>query len=407
MFEKIKSINVSILLLWVGHLISHAGDAIYQIALPWLILEMTGSKTITSMIAFSVYLPALLFSLPAGVFADRYSRKKVMIYSDVIRMGLILSLVFFLFSGTATPVIIGLIAFFVASAGTLFYPARDSIIPSLVRKNQLTSANAFISTSGQFAHLTGPVLAALLVSVVGLFHLFTIDAVSFGASMICIALIRSSGKTITNNEKRATHVYELKEGLQFLFRFKPLAYLILLTAINNLFIMGPAMIGTPIFVREVLNLEFSAFATVEAFMASGMIIGSLIVWKFCKNINPSRVLFWGMILDGLTYSILFFIHTYTSTKLLLFIHGIGIPMITISRTTIIQTVVPDHLRGRLFSMVNLSVIGFTALSAGIIGPVAEFVPIGTIFLFIGIGAALCGVAGFSHRGMMSVISNKP
>ena len=78
--------NKSIILLWLGHVISHAGDAIYQIALPWLVLELTGSKSITSLIAVSAYLPAVLFSLPAGVIADRFPRKQVMIFSDTARM---------------------------------------------------------------------------------------------------------------------------------------------------------------------------------------------------------------------------------------------------------------------------------------------------------------------------------
>ena len=134
--------------------------------------------------------------------------------------------------------------------------------------------------------------------------------------------------------------------------------------------MGPAMVGTPIFVREVLNLDFGAYAMIEAHMAGGMLAGTLFIWRFGKKINRSRVLFWGMVLDGLTYSLLYYIGSYEATKILLFIHGIGIPMITVSRTTIIQSVVPDRLRGRIFSMVSMAVIGFTALSSGLVGPLA-------------------------------------
>ena len=405
MQDKRKSkntINKPIMLLWLGHIISHAGDAIYQISLPWLILELTGSKTSTSLVAVSVYLPAVLFSLMAGVIGDRFDRRGVMIFSDGARMLFVGSLVAYLLNGGINPLIIGTFAFTVSTFGTLFYPARDALIPSLVKPEQLTSTNAFISTSGQLAHLSGPVLAGALFAWVGLNHLFTIDAVSFSVSMICIALISKKHITIQQEKEPATHIHQLKEGLQFVRKKGDLAGLITLTAVNNLFIMGPAMVGTPIFVREVLNLDFGAYAMIEAHMAGGMLAGTLFIWRFGKKINRSRVLFWGMVLDGLTYSLLYYIGSYEATKILLFIHGIGIPMITVSRTTIIQSVVPDRLRGRIFSMVSMAVIGFTALSSGLVGPLAEVVPISTIFLVIGVGAALCGVIGLNSRGIMKM-----
>lgn len=405
MQDKRKSkntINKPIMLLWLGHIISHAGDAIYQISLPWLILELTGSKTSTSLVAVSVYLPAVLFSLMAGVIGDRFDRRGVMIFSDGARMLFVGSLVAYLLNGGINPLIIGTFAFTVSTFGTLFYPARDALIPSLVKPEQLISTNAFISTSGQLAHLSGPVLAGALFAWVGLNHLFTIDAVSFSVSMICIALISKKHITIQQEKEPATHMHQLKEGLQFVRKKGDLAGLITLTAVNNLFIMGPAMVGTPIFVREVLNLDFGAYAMIEAHMAGGMLAGTLFIWRFGKKINRSRVLFWGMVLDGLTYSLLYYIGNYEATKILLFIHGIGIPMITVSRTTIIQSVVPDRLRSRIFSMVSMAVIGFTALSSGLVGPLAEVVPISTIFLVIGVGAALCGVIGLNSRGIMKM-----
>ncbi|UCH61616.1 MAG: MFS transporter [Fidelibacterota bacterium] len=397
----------NLLFLWVGHVISHAGDSIYQLALPWLVLELTGSKTTTSLVALSAYLPAVIFSLMAGVVADRFNRRGVMMFSDAARMVVMLALVGFLLVGGTSPVVVGLIAFVVASFATLFYPARDALVPDLVPPEALTSANAFISTSGQFAHLAGPLLAGLLVAVVGLTHLFTIDALSFAASLVCLALI-SIRRTLGHQPESHAHGHlsDLIEGLRYVWRKRSLGLLILLTALNNLFIMGPAIIGTPIFVREVLVLDFRAFAIIEAFMAGGMLIGSFLVWRFGSPLNPALVLFAGMIMDGLTYSLLFITGTYAQTKVLLLIHGLGIPMITISRTTLIQTVVPYRFRGRVFSMVNLSVIGLTAVSAALIGPLAEVIPIATVFLGIGLAAAVCGIVGLSHRGMMRLVPDK-
>ena len=142
-------------------------------------------------------------------------------------------------------------------------------------------------------------------------------------------------------------------------------------------------------------------------MASGMLLGSLLLWRMGPRFNPARILFLGMILDGLSYSLLYVMSTYAQTGGLLLLHGIGIPLITVSRTTIIQRAVPQQFRGRVFSMVNFSVVGLTALSAALVGPLAEVIPIATIFLGIGLGAALCGVIGLGHPGMMRLAYDIP
>ncbi len=388
-------------------MISHAGDAIYQLALPWLVLELTGSKTMTSLVALSAYLPAVIFSLYAGVIVDRFDRRKIMMFSDFARMLIILALVFFLYSGGTSSFVIGVLAFFAASFATLFYPARDALIPDLVKPENLVRANAIMSTSGQFAHLAGPALAGALVAAVGLYHLFTIDAISFGASLIFMALITYRHQYPQQAaEAPVSHLSDLKKGLSFVWEARAVGLLILLTALNNLFIMGPAVIGMPIFVREFLHMDFRAFAIIEAHMAAGMLMGSVLVWRISGRLNPVLILFLGMIIDGLTYSLIYWTDSYLQTRLLLLIHGIGIPMITIPRTTIIQMAVPKQYRGRVFSMVNMSVFGAMAISAALVGPIAEFVPVPVIFLFIGIAAATCGVIGLSHRGMMALVPSQ-
>ena len=166
-------------LLWVGHLISHAGDAVYMIALPWLMLELTGSIILTSYVAMVAYLPAVLFGLVAGVSVDRYNRKWIMIFSDILRALLVAMVPLALIFDFITPMLIGIITFLLATFSTFFYPARDSFIPHIVSAAELPAANSAISISGQMSHLMGPLFAGLGISLFGLTHLFTADAVSF------------------------------------------------------------------------------------------------------------------------------------------------------------------------------------------------------------------------------------
>ena len=159
--------------MWFGHLISHAGDAVFMIALPWLMLDITGSKSLTSLVSMSAYLPAVLFGLFAGVVVDRYNRKWIMIYSDILRALLVAVIPLSLIYGFISPLLIGAITFSLSTFSAFFYPARDSLIPHIVTAEELPAANSAISVSGQMSHLLGPLFAGVGISIFGLRHLFT------------------------------------------------------------------------------------------------------------------------------------------------------------------------------------------------------------------------------------------
>ena len=386
--------NRNFVFMWFGHLISHAGDAVFMIALPWLMLDITGSKSLTSLVSMSAYLPAVLFGLFAGVVVDRYNRKWIMIYSDILRALLVAVIPLSLIYGFISPLLIGAITFSLSTFSAFFYPARDSLIPHIVTAEELPAANSAISVSGQMSHLLGPLFAGIGISIFGLRHLFTADAISFLFSILLISLIVGPARKLTI-EKHPPKWQGIVEGLTYVNSHKGLRLLLILTFVNNIFIMGPAIIGLPVFVREVLTSDFGVLAKLEVAMAVGMIVGSFVFWKAEKNISPISILLFGIVMDGITYTLLFFADTSFIAILVLIIHGIGIPLITVSRTTIIQAVVPDKFRGRLFSMIYMAVMGTTAISVGLTGFILEFIGADSLFLLIGVGAASTVIIGFN------------
>ena len=276
--------NRNFMFLWLGHLISHAGDAVYMIALPWLMLELTGSKSLTSFVAASAYLPAVFFGLIAGVIVDRYDRKKIMIFSDIIRAILVTVIPIAILFDFITPILIGCVTFLLSSFATFFYPARDSLIPCIASPKELPSANSAISISGQMSHLLGPLFAGVGISIFGFTHLFTADAVSFLFSILAISLITTPFR-LKKTAPSSSQWKGIIEGLSYVRGNKGLRILLLLTFINNIFIMGPAFIGLPVFVREILKADFTVYAQMETAMAAGMIIGSLVFWKIIKKFS--------------------------------------------------------------------------------------------------------------------------
>ena len=388
--------NRNFKLLWLGHLISSIGDVIFMVALPWLILDLTDSKIMTGLVSMSAYLPVLIFGLIAGNVADNYSRKLIMLLADLIRFFLILIIPISLIYDFASPILIGLTTFFLSAVSSFFNPARDSLIPQVAKSYELPIANSSISVSSQMAHLLGPLFAGLGLAIFGIIHLFTIDAITFLLSFIFINFIQTPlvSKKRNNNTVNWYQFILIKNILNNNTNLKTL---FLMTVINNIFIMGPAIIGIPVYVKEILKSDFFTLAKLESSMALGMIFGSILFIYLLKCFSPVKILLFGISFDGITYALLFFIEKPLLAAILLFIHGIAIPLITISRITIIQKIVPDSDRGKIFSINYMAVMGTTALSIVVVGFSLEYISSQLLFLIIGICASFTSIIGFNNK----------
>lgn len=391
--------------LWLGQLVSQAGDSITHMAVIWLMLELTGSPSLTGFIAFAATVPALLFGLFAGVLADHYRRRTLMLISDAARFVLILTIPLAYSFGILTPPVLAGIVFLTASFGTLFNPSRDSIIPELVESHQLLKVNTIMQSTGYLAYFVGLFGAGMILSAVGIINLFFIDAGTFVVSFIMIYLISYPRPAKRPPQYENRHLTELKKGLHYvLYQDRRLAWIILITALNNFFIMGPAVVGTPLLIKEVWDGSGQDFAFIEATYGIGMLLSTILVFKLAHKYKKGTWLMLALMYDGITFVPLFWVghlpfDPFWHTVCTIFIHSLGIPFIQVTRTTLIHSIVPGAIQGRVFSMINLAVIGFMSISVAVTGVVAEWLSARTIFLIIGIGATLTGVLGLSMRSI--------
>ncbi|MBU0529010.1 MFS transporter, partial [bacterium] len=277
-----KQRNIS--LLWLAQVISAAGDALYQIALLWLVLDITGSTTTTGLIAMAAFLPAMLFGLYAGVIADKYNRKLIMIFSNLSQALTVIIIPIILYFGYENMLLIGILAFIRASFSTFFPPALNALVPMITSKDRLVRVNSILATSSQLAYLIGPLVAGLILSIVSIPYLFVIDSASFLIAIIILLFIVLPLK-IRSPEKQLNSIQEIFSGIQYAKKNKPLGLLFILTIINNFFIMGPAFIGMLILVKDTLGGTASQYAFVEAGLAFGMLIGSVFVYRIGNRIN--------------------------------------------------------------------------------------------------------------------------
>lgn len=396
MLKKIF-LNRNLTLLWAGQVASQSGDSIYQIGLIWLVLEMSGSEAVTGLAAMSMYLPAVALSVFAGAAADRFPRRTIMLVSDGFRTVLILLIPAAFYLGIVSPGILAINAFAIAIAATFFNPARDSFIPQIVPSEKLVDANSLIQTSWQFSLLIGPAIAGLLLHIAGKVHLFTVDALFYVVSFGTIWLIKQDFSP-TQTGQRGSGFADIKEGFKYVFGDKIVFPLLLVTMIDNLFIMGPAIVGAPVFVKEVLGEGAQVYALIQGCYAVGMLAGTALLLSYGRNFKKGKILIVGILLDGVTFIPLFFVHSVIGTAATIIIHSLAIPLITVSRASIIQDTVPAGFTGRVFALVNVAVVGMSAISAGLAGVILEWTGAPVLFLIIGIGGGLCGVAGWMWAG---------
>ncbi|MBU0692341.1 MFS transporter, partial [bacterium] len=299
--------------------------------------------------------------------------------------------------GYMTGMLLGLIAFMIAIFTTLFMPARDSIIPQLVDSTDLIKAGSYMQAAGGFAYFAGPVLAAAILPVAKLTGLFYADAATYAVSLLFLLCLRP--RPLVRKTPSSPAWTMVKQGLGYARRSSLIRGLLLITAIDNLFIMGPALVGTPLYVRLHLGLGAGAYAAVQGSFAAGMIVGSFLVPFISKRMKRGRILLWAIIFDGFTFVPFLWADSLLAAMLLWFVHSIGVPFILVPRTTIIQTCISEDYQGRIFSMVNLTVVGLSAISCGLTGMAAEVMPVNWLFALIGVLAGLVGLSGWMFKAL--------
>jgi len=380
-------------MLWLGQVISQSGDSIYQIGLLWLVLELSGSETVTGFAAMASYLPSMFLALFAGALADRGSKRKVMLTADLLRFAIVLFLPFAAFFQWLSPTVLTINAFALACAAVFFYPARDALLPKIVPTNQLMRANTMIQTSWQFSLLLGPAVAAILLQWFGKVHLFTVDALFYLGSFACILAMK-----VPHEETRKLPsdfgMSDIISALKFALKHPILLPLLLLTITDNLFIMGPANVGTPVFVKKELLRGAGAYASTEVAYAIGMITGTLVMLWIGKRVPKGKLLLMGMFLDGLTFIPMLWVHSLLALQITFVVHSMAIPFLMVPRASLIQEITPRELTGRVFAMIAIAVVGMTALSSALTGIALSFYSARIVFFTIGIGGALCAVVGW-------------
>jgi len=354
-------------LLWLGQLISIIGDWVLVIALPFYTYNLTGSALASGGMFIVSTLPRLLLGSVAGVFVDRWDRKRTMIAADFLRV--LLTLMLFLVRSRDLLWLIYASAFLESVVSQFFNPAKSAVIPMLVDKKDLLTANSLNGLSDALTRLVGSALGGMLLTWLGFSFVVFFDAATFLVSALMIMLVviprhpveHAAPGTTAASTKMADIWRDWIAGLKLVKRERLLLALFI--------VMGVALLGdgmvTVLIVPLVKNLmggEAQLLGWLMAAEGIGGLLGGLLVGQFGKRIPPRLLSTVALVSAGLVIIALFtFPHSFLVYPLLGFV-GLTATAWFTSAETLLQMGVSDQFRGRIFGT-----LGTTMALAGLIG----------------------------------------
>lgn len=355
--------------LWLGMTVSLFGDQFYFVALPWLILQITGSGVALGTILMTAAVPRATFMLVGGAATDRLSPRRILLATTSCRtivVSVTAALIYFHGLHLWHLYILAL-AFGFADAFAL--PASQVLIPSLVPSEQLPAANAVLAGSSQVCSVTGPAPAGLVLKFWGAATAFAIDAASF--FFVILALWRLDDKSPSVAAQKAPGMWRpIVEGLQCVTKTGSIRSLMLLVMALNLCVSGPLTVGIAVFAKQRIGSS-TAFATMLSAMAAGTLLGSLLtaVTKHRPRRRGMFLLFFSAAIGAQMIS-LGFLHQLIPVVVVLVTLGFGNGLAAIYVQSWFQTSVERSLLGRVMSVFMFAAFGLLPVSYAVTGMVA-------------------------------------
>ena len=351
-------------LYWFGALTSNIGTWIQMVAQGWLVYQLTGSALDLGIVGFATALPILFLSLFGGVLADRFERRRLMVYTQTGSMLLAFLLSYLTLAGHVTVPQIVVIAFLNGIVNSLNAPVRQSIISDLVDREDLMNAIALNSAQFQMSRFFGPALAGAIVAAVGSGWCFFINGVSFLA--VIAALLAMQVPPLPAGRRNKSVWKNLTEGIRYVRAEPTLVALLGLAIVPALFAM-PFQQLMPVFAQSVLNVGAQGLGLLMSASGLGALIGALGVASLGKNAPRGKLMLAAVTLFGTCLVIFALSRTFWLSLVVLV--GVGIASMSYNalNQTFIQTLAADEMRGRVMSLLTLTTFGiqpFGSLQAG-------------------------------------------
>ena len=339
-------------LLWLGTFTTQTGQWVQVVAIGWLMLELApiDSGFYLGLAGFLRSVPQLFFSLPAGIMADRVDRRRLLIISQGIAAGLTLFLTVLVASGQIQVWQLLLLTFLIGSAMAMVFPVRQTLVSSTVPKRELASAVALNSTNNNVTRTLGPALAGVMIAAVGVPICFLAQSVGLFVSFVTTIMMRIPPRVLTR--ARSSPMGDLREAFAYIRRTPTVSGLLLAAAVPTVLGM-PYLSLLPLFARD-LEIGATGLGLLMTVVGVGSIAGSVLL----TAMGTTRRIGWIMLATAAGFGISLLClaasnSVATAMVSLIFTGGFS-AIYQAANNTLLQSTVPDALRGRVLSFYILT-----------------------------------------------------
>jgi MFS family permease len=332
--------------LWFGAFTSTVGTWMQKVAQSWLIFDLTKSSFYLGLDDFLGQLPILLFTLLGGVIADRHDRRRLLLSSQYVQMMTALTLAALVFWSRITIWHILALSFTAGLAQAFGGPAYQSLVPTLVERKDLPNAIALNSIQFNLARVFGPLLAGATLAAFGTAMCFGLNALSF--LVVIVALLSLSIKHIPPPERKPI-LHELQSGLTYARGQSSIVALTILAFLTT-FLGLPLLTFLPIFAREIFHGDVGRYSVMMAFSGAGAVVGALVMAWLGRFRHMGLTLLLVQLAFGVLVAAFALSRIGWLSNLLLFLDGAALIVVFSMTASLVQLIVPDHLRGRVVSI---------------------------------------------------------
>jgi MFS family permease len=385
--------NRSFSSLWVSQVVSQSGDAVFDVALLWLVLVTTGSTTLVGITQAAVLLPSVFASPIAGVYADRLNRRNLMIASNVAQ-GVVTAAVSLLYVTSELNFSLLVLMVLVLYTGTQFFTAANTaIIPRIVSKENLGAANGLFMLSTSANQLASYTAGGIVLATVGAGASITYDSLTFFFAAAMLTLVAKSygqtrvGGAVQGKPQQGESGFwkEFREGLSYVRQTRVFLELIVFGFLVNFFSGGATVLFAP-YVKVWIHGGALIYGLTLAASALGMIAGSIAIGKVNFRGYVGKLLFLGVAVFGVLMILAGLVTSIPPALIIVSLMGIVNAVINLPIQVLIQTQVPGEILGRAGTVMRSLLSAAPVIAAVLFGFLASVTTIGV--LFIGAGAAL-------------------
>ncbi len=378
-------------LFFCGQSVSLVGTWITRLATAWLVYRLTGSSFLLGVISFAGQIPTFLLGPVAGVWVDRWERRRVLLVTQLLAALQSLMLAGLTFSGRITISEIVWLSVFQGLINAFDMPARQSFLVQMVDgRTDLGNAIALNSTMVNGARLLGPALAGITIAAVGEGYCFLIDGLSYFAVIASLLAMKIEGQAVSKSA--ASMLVQLKEGWTYVSTFAPIRTVMLLFAIVS-FMGVPYTVLMPVFATKILHggphtLGFLMGAAGVGSIISALSLAARKSVRGLYRVIPTVAALFGGGLIAFSFS-----RNYWLSLALMGVTGFGMMQQFAASSTVIQTIVEDDKRGRVMSYWTMAYMGASPFGSLLAGSLAPVIGAPGTVLLCGVGC-VAGAAWF-------------